>query len=863
MAEVESSLIHGACNKNVQQVHSTPLRCLFAGSGDAPKIAGETLTRLSDLYLRVAEERTVHAALIWPGYPSCLPIIHSLSCLRLWDCDSRSIKGLYYPAKKNSFYTLSDIFVDTDILCSIANKIYNSIIASRCAHAALEQKMLFFFGVKSLRKDCPPELARPSLNEIFPHFTIETKEEHFSDYSKRLYMKLRTKIHSAPKKALIERTIPVLGDPSRAPDALFALGYRLSKADLSFAIKEVQRTGTPDVLLLDGTYNAVRYLPDWRKRFVAIIDDVIRIFGDESPGILMVTDEPRQMSLLCGYLKQANHRLPSDIEGNQHGIIHTGISIGIVAGNHEDELMIPQGKIGLHVTDYESGNLIDKFNDLAKSFEDREVDATPVRNAIRFIAKLSHLPGSYDILWDYLNSRSVDSSSRYKFDWLTFQNGVKSFVSQYGALPTISTLQRLMAEADRLVDAYRKATPLSLKVLHEIERHHSDGQKCVTVVRHRLHKAVLSKYLGENNAGDENEVILGTEIEEKLASERFDSIIFADMNAEILRNIVSNPMLPSESILILTVQMAKDLRHRIAPLLNMPDFKAFHGRLAQILPQLDGGLAQGGKPLIDDGFFQPSFSLSSFDDGSSLHIDDREKVLIGIKLGDDDTDQMLVRGKHSQMYVYEPDIAEGEHFGFREIEAGDLNPGQEVFIMSDDLHDEIESVLKNFGFPASGRDAPHEEGLRKYHICISDQVTKTFGGKSSTQMRRLREEILRMNPDLTSELNNLKYWVDLGKCADTPFSELTPHAPRRYRAFKAFCQALRVPESSVQSFWFIIQFIRGIRRGDGRILSEVYSRILFDPESAEAYTNIPREMIDKLRREAMNHVYVVTEVVPG
>jgi hypothetical protein len=835
-------------------------QCFFDDHDERSKSPSTPLSRLSDLYLQAADEKSLHTVLIWPGCLSSLLVIHGVACLSLWaNGVTRVLRGLYYPAKRNSFYPLNRIFIDANTLCDVCGKrIYQASNGAAVTTPAriMSDKAVLFYALRSIKKEYRQEILRPSINELFPHFTKETKEDSFESYADHFYSRLKPKLDAKEKRALSERTCRVLGDPNKAPDGVFGLGYRLERNEMRDAVKELMKLVTPDVMLLDGTWNAVKNIPDWRTRFVDLIHEITKAFGERSPGILMVTDEPRQMSLFNAYLANAGFWSSMKMQVSRHGIVCPDVSTGFSQPEQELAPSCHESRIRLFVTDTEVGNLIDALYEVVKHLAARKADATSVRNAIGFLAKLSHLPGSVDGLWDYLNSRSIDEAVRNKFDWQNYRNALEEFIRQNGTSEEITALQQLIKQADLLTAAYMKGTPLGLRVLNEMQKNITDGKKTVVVVRQQLHRAVLSKYVEANSAGATDSIILSDEIEETLVSRAIDAIIFADMNPDILRTIFSNPRLPNDVVLILTVPMAKELKYTLTPLLQMQDFSEFHQQLKHIVDQLDQGLSQVGRSLIDNDFSQPTFSFYSYDDGRNLKLEEKDKVYIALEEG-----QSLQRGKHSQIYVYKPEAAGDTYGDFQEVAAENIEVGQKVFLMSEDLHDEVEAVLKTYNVGGSGRDAPYEEGLRQYHSCVSEQVTKTLGGSSASQLRVLKDRMLKINPQLEKELNNMKYWVNLEGSPETSFSDLLPHAPMHSSTFRAFCEALQIPETRAQAFWLVIQFIRGIRRGDGRVLSDVYYRILVGPESVAIYTNIPPEVINRLRGEAMEQVYTVKEIV--
>jgi hypothetical protein len=103
--------------------------------------------------------------------------------------------------------------------------------------------------------------------------------------------------------------------------------------------------------------------------------------------------------------------------------------------------------------------------------------------------------------------------------------------------------------------------------------------------------------------------------------------------------------------------------------------------------------------------------------------------------------------------------------------------------------------------------------------------------------------------------------VNLGYAPGTPFDELRPQAPRHFKVFAAFASALGLSATEAAYFWqAAIHPIRVNRRIDGRYVSDVYARILFDPESAMVHAKLSAKDIASLFAEARRNVYTVVAV---
>lgn len=823
------------------------------------ELAGQALERLADFYQTAASEKSSHIALLWPGTIESTPLVHALSCFAQWaDGNKRGIRGLYYPAKQNSFHALNHIFLSRTGLSHLANKI-QELLPNPHIRVSCKDKDAFLFAVNSLKEAVPEEDLRPSLNELIPHFSVLDTGEVFKDYSSKFYARLRSKLtRRTHSKALAATTFTGLGTPERAPDALFALGYKLTRREVYKALHALKTVGGPDVLLLDGTRRATRGIPDWRSRFVILIKLVKEMFGEGAPGILVVTDDPRQLGLIKSLLKSAPEPSLQNLYLQKHGIAYTRVDSGLVVDINEPAVVVPEGKVSLLLTDGEIGGLIDDLVAISRRLEDQEADSEVVRNALKFLNKLAHLPGSLEGLWEYLDSRDVPTHVRESFDWRHYRGLLRNFATNADAKDEQANIERCVRIADKLVGAYTQATPLGLKVKSEIERVIAHGRKPTVVVRRPLQRAVLFSYLSKNGISvTERLIVLADELSVLKFDGANETLIFADMTPDMLRRLVTDSTVPSEVVLALTAPMAKELKFTILPILHLPEFKPFHPKLQAMLDKLEEQLLHhGGLLLEDNGISIAAFTLKSHESHDDSDVDDADAVLIDLEDG-----QTLKKGKHSVMYVYDPAEAEDGYSGFRPVEAEKLEAGQQVFLMSSDLRELMEGILGEHGVKV-GADAVFETGLRTYHDRIAASVKRKFDGTTAALVRWLKDQMLLVNPKIEGEISNVRHWIDLGHSPNTPFDQLAPQAPRSLEAFKAFCRVLGITDAETAYFWdFVIKPLRGTRRKTGRWLSDVYTRILFDPDSAIAYAGIERETLDMLRRKATEQLFTVNEVL--
>jgi hypothetical protein len=827
----------------------------------APFLATEELIAL---YLKAAKEKSAHVAMVWPGSLSSVPLIHSLGCFKLWgEGYKRGVRGVFYPGKRNSFYPLNHVFISRSKLSELANKIYEpgSEQKNELIREGLRSKDSFLFACNSLRHELTEASLRPSVNELLPHFMREAPGQAWSSYADHFYARVKSKLSSRKQgKALGQCTFPELGAPQSAPDALFALGYRLSREELQIALKGFHKIGIPEVVLIDATRQMMKSVGGLKQRIVEFIAQIREVFKEQCPGILVLMDEPRQMSLLQAALMQAEGNSPRAGRLEQHGFVFTPIGFGLSAEGVEHELTIPACRVRTVVTDFEVGKLIDQFYHSAQRLESQGRNAMTIWDTIGFLARTSQIPGGSGDLMDELHRRDAPHRTVAAFDWLHHKAPLLEFLRSGEALEERSLLEKLLGKADKLIEAQRDHTPFGLRVEAELEAATKAGIEAAVVVRTSLHRNVLQAALQRNLDGNgalaDNLILMTKQIVAQERPVEAERIIYADISAAVLRDIVNGQFAGNEMVLVLTAPMAAQLKHTINPLLKMAEFAVFHARLAAVLNDITEQFEAAGVSLLADiEIRQTTFQLATYDE-VALNVPDSEAVLVAL-----DNGLLLHRGLHSRVYTYDPLQAADGYSGFHAVQVEDLEAGQQVFVMSSELRELIEVALQDKGF-STGKHIQFEQGLRTYHERVQTQVNAIYRGNRAAQVRMLQDNIVRRDASLEPELNNIRHWLDLGHSLDTPFDKLAPQAPRKFKQFHAFCRELRFQEIEIQWFWdFVIRPLRGIRRKDGRWLSDIYTRIIFDPESAIAYMGLGKNTIDDLRRRALDNVFTVSEVV--
>jgi len=837
---------------------------------DALHVAPSLVT-LVNLYIEAAEKRNAHIALVWPGGLNCLPLVHSLATLERWAHGyKKGVRGLFYPAKRSTFYPLNHIFAGRSRLLEIADELYDLSKPNPAVHESCREKDLMLFSLASLRDEARKANLRPCLNELLPHFYADNGETGWKSYEEDFLEHFLSKLSRRAHKQSLKNDFSILGDPKTAPDAMFALSYRMGKHDLRNKLKEIKQVGTPEVLLLDGTRPSARLLENWKSRFVNFLALVEEVFGGQRPGILVVTDDPRQMvllkHLLSKYYEGFGREVKHKVYLTPHAIARISLDRGIQSVPETAIEVAEPRHLRVEVTDADAAKTIQGLYGVAGRIQEAGEQPKQVRAAANFLQALSSLPSSVNVLNRWLDERAADEQMRKRFDWMHYRSQVMMCIEEGNVGVCRGDLEKRLNAADSLVEAYRFHTPLALKLAQEVGNITDSCERIGIVIPRPLYETLAKRFLygydgypggaSFDMLSERVRFVLSSSLGAFLAEGWATRLVFPSMTTDALRLLASDNRIPANSVLVLTRRNALFVKHSLAPLISMPEFSVFQKRIVEILHPLESLIQADDKAILPiDDIDTPTFTLAVNELDDEGGVDEKEAVYVTL-----DTGQVLRRGKNSILYVYEPSGGQVGYTGFHGVNLENLKSGQLVFVMSDELRELVEEFLGQANIKVS-TDAKFETFLREYHKQVTERLNRYFAGNRAAQVRLLRDKMERKHPELADSFTNLRHWVDLGESPDTPFDQLTPQAPRSFKHFQALGQALEFSDTEISLFWnAVIQPLRGRRRVDGRRLSDIYTKVLFDQESAIAYQKLSRANAAFLYEKALENVHAIEAV---
>lgn len=844
----------------------------------APSTPSPGLVALVDLYLDAAKRKTKHIALVWPAVPKSLAIVHVLATLERWTTgDKRGVRGLAFPVKTNAFYPLNHLHLDRDALIVHARKLLEEPFEE---NAFLTRKMPekdgFIFSIASIKLEAG-EVFNPTMSELIPHFFAGEGFKKWESCSNHLLEHISAKLARRRHKKALRANCDVIGSPKTAPDALFAIDTRMSKQERQMALRALKKEGIPEVILVDATRRIRLVTRGWAKLIGRVCGEIDEVFGTDPPGVLVVTDDPHAAFQLRHEIAELNTKHahnPTRIHERDYWIT------GVCSGTKEDGLL-PAGianlevpaprEFDLEIVDTEAARVINRLYRIVSRLPNGRASGQPVLDAASYLSRLAALPCGVSDLVEWLTQSDVSERARRIYSWATYHAELSEFERGSDVGVEHANILECLAAGTRLYENYNTATPLALR-LAKLVQHSAESRRHRTVIvfTSAIYRRLAERFLSQFDFSDgvkfehfSDRVIFASssQLEEHLTQLDGAQLVFVGLDDEGLRLTMTDNRVPKHTVVLMTQRAGQYLRSMLKPLVEkFPEFKVLKPRMESFLRQLSA-LPDDQTIFLDD-FVLPTFRTELTSDicttNGSMDPDAWKIVL--------ENDITLYWKPNHKVYLYDPASCDATDRGFRPCEVGSLQSGDKLFVMSADLRELVESVLKDAGVPIE-HDKSFEGALRDYHENVTKSLNRSFLAKNlAEQVRQLRMAILKGNEKLAEDFpaeQSVRYWVSLGDSPDTPFEQLKPRAPMREAHFSAFAEVLGFNTLQTAYYWQrVIMAIRNARRLDGRHVSDLYAYMLLQPEAAMLHSKISRQTLKILFQKARESIVTIESVAP-
>lgn len=844
----------------------------------APAALSPALTTLVNMYLRAARLRTRHIAMLWPVAPRALSVVHAIATIERWGHgDKRGVRGLIAPVKANAFYPLNHLQVDPECLIDLANRFYEVGQKNPAVVRTDENRDVFLFSINSLRKDVQDNF-KPTLGELLPHFLAKVDKEMWPSCRDKLLAQTRAKLSArSHAKGLDANILSLYGMAATAPDAQFGLDMRMERDARKRALRQLKAAGRPEVLLIDATRRVRFGFRNWSRHLAAFMVDVEEVMGEGRPGIVVVIDDAQAAFQLRQQLEVVNKereperrwRMQSDfhIEGICNGLRDDGL---LPPGVETLPVPVPK-EFDVSIVDTDAAKVVAQLYKIGRTIPGGMNAAGPVIEAAKYLTRLSALPCGMQDIETWLMEWNAEDRDRRTYSWSVCEMAARQFALSEEVGREREHLEKALDIGSALFVNYRQATPFARR-LTEMVLAEARGKGCAVVFSSARHRQLAERYWervglsgGVSYASVKHKIdmLMSLKLEESLDRLGEYRLIFVGLDDNAMRLVMLDNRIPKHSIILLTQRGAQYMRGTLQPLHDrFEEFKVIKPRMSSLLRGV-ASVPEEGAMLVDDftlPVFRQDMGLESREAGEAT---DEDPAAWEVVL---ENGLRAHWGQSHVVYVYDPSSRESGYRGFRRSEVISLKEGDRVFVMSEELRERVEGVLRDAGVPIS-HDKPFELMFREYQDHVSQAVGKHFpAAQRADQARYLRSKILSSHPELRigfPEEQSVRYWISHVDSRNKPFEELKTCAPREQMHFEAFGEALQMPPLMIKVYWQqVIMAIRNARRIDGRHVSDLYTYLLFQPEGAAVNMRLTQEVLRGLFEEARDNTYVIEALVP-
>lgn len=847
---------------------------LWADDAVSSLKAAASVDALASQLLHAAQTRASAVMLLWPGSLRSLGMAHAVACASRWhQGDKQGMRTLLYPAKANFLQALNHARIDRSALVQLAQRLVevspNPQVTGSC-----RDKDAFWLALNSVRPDASGEI-HPTLAELLPHFFADKDFESWKACDGDLLRYVKARITDVNhRRALNAGTIRTLSEIDAAPDALLAVSWKAEEHDIRQCLKALRTGRQPDVLLLDATRALRKDNPSWKGNLVKFLDCAREVWREQMPPVLIVVDEPHVRSQLWQELEKRARKhsaaaaalLVSGLP--MRGTVCTVSGDSLMPADRQEPLLPEPRQLLVNIVDREAASVIETLTRVRRDVKDAAW-ADPMDEAASYLGRLAALPSSTRVLTNWLNEADVPMAVRQNFAWPVYRSKLE-VVRNDARFGERARLDRVIARGDEMWRNYENGTPLARLLAELIEQRTRGTEKCCLVftkpTARRLAERYFETYDGyPEGAGFEVlrdcvRFVVSRNLEAEVDTASKETLIFVGLDEVSLRMLLLEPRISSPAYVLLTCRNAAYLKATIKAIRVLPGLTGLSSRLDALWGQLPDFADIDEYTLFKrSDFVLPTFS---FEQGLSSVVNEHEEhdpnawelVL--------DSGATVKRSPSARAYLYDPALAHTSTRGFKGVDVSALEEGDRLFVMPMELRELTEAALKEAGIPIS-HDRRFEEDLRRYHRTVSDLVAQLPGATLTFKAAHAHEAIAHaLGPKGTPPAEGtVRAWLDVERFAGLSFDDAKPGAPRTEPHFKAFAKTLGMDDMFAVYFWkAVIRPLRGVRRADGRRVSDAYAEMLLEPESTVVHRRLKPAVVQMLFERAKENVHTIEAI---
>jgi hypothetical protein len=789
-----------------------------------------------------------------------LPVVHALATFeRLAEGDFRGMRTILFPTKATTFYELNHLLADRSRIVQLVQEQCDTsgrITPTRDVRGKSDLLM----ALSTIRTH-NPEVPYPTVSELVPTFSYDSAGRSWGNYSEKYLARSLRKLKTAHARDLRGKVQGGLGQPETAPDALFGIPYSTKRDDLKRAVSSkafAEELAQADLVLLDASadmqktaFRVIQKLPEALEAIVQVLDKKVPI--------LLVTDDPVELFTFRKRMKEDQnvdvvlHVFPA--EGDGSGLAATPRPSNWVPNDRGLKF------IRTEIFDRDASTIALRFLTTGQKFSPDHQAFQACQDAAYYLLRLSNLPGGYRDLGDWLEQEGRPDSTRQRLSWAPREARLREVLARGDAGVHGESISKTLESAIDLIELWADATPLALGLANELEDSVErkgyavavflPGRDYIPVAQQFLPRHMAEKGRDFDLLKERIDLRTHKELGSVLSGERkYERLVFVGMTDETLRAVLTEERVPAGSVLLLSYKQAENYQKGLLALKTLEALKPYKGRISGLADELTKRLDAVPAPLVLDRL---QLRALAFSFESAMDAPDGDEQAFW-RLDLEHIGRIFVARR---VFKYEPDSDPP----FEPVPVESIREGDAIFVMTDDLKDRVEAALRAKGPSSFMRGITFGKMLEAYHNEVRSRSETLFPANSTAdRIRKIQGRMKEIDPAGTVSTARVRYWLDLDGAGGE--AARPPHAARDKESFDAFARALEIPAPLFNGFWVLaINYTRKENRVAGRELADLYTNILFYPESIQVYGKLSGEVIGELQREAVKHVFRVMKII--
>jgi len=635
--------------------------------------------------------------------------------------------------------------------------------------------------------------------------------------------RVRDYTHIGDKNAGLESHISAVGDPLRAPFAVFGLPAATKPEPLArclnfsrFAAKAL------DAVIVDVTRAGRSDLPDdWESRFLVALQALQRVPCRRPPVVVLCEDAfalrkaVRALRMSNAALRPAR-RMPLEVGAY---LPEPGL-LGPSA-------MLPDSTTAIafdaDIKDASLAAVRDDLLSLGRKFREggNALAADAVSRALAFLRRSASSPIGLreareiaDILHD--GDDEVDVTIRGLFRpkvALGPLAAAAEFVPELGA-----EAKRLIADIERRSAVWDEETPVSAKLATVLRDDTWNNETTALVIPDRRTADV---YLSADRALATRCMIADARgLRDLFESKQPARIVVVGPTPDVVRALLIASIAPQRVLLLGDAAGIALLSVEIGPLARIPAFAPIAERARAMMSALQRGGADEKLDLAEAEFrvaaAMPEGEIDLTRSGEAY----RGEIL-----------HITTSRGHRLAYRPTSDVLEfspGETRPFERIQAREVRRGDRILVLDASVREPIRLAI------AGSRESLKQLGL--YHSRIESIRSATAGATDSDKARHVLAAMRTADPMIGEhELQNVIRWLTADKAPGSADGARQPRAARDWARFWLFMQAVGVDPHSADLYWrAAIVPARSYRVHEGYLFNQRVVQFVLDPEGAAA-----------------------------